>query len=966
MGWKTAGTVTTFDFTGEEMIKSKDLGKRIVAGQELVQRQNYPSYEGRPLEFWLTVADSKGQETKTPIFKVHYAQEDYAARVERGLVHLAAIEASAAALKAGLAGIDNRMNILAAVAGQATRWPADKAPVLDDFLKQVRQVGPGGLDLNPQLIGGLPARIERSAAILTAARSMLSTGEDLVAPAEALRTSEDLPKAMADLRAAVQQATTAAELLRKAAGDERNRLLVEGLVQKGLACERRVAALLAKRGNKELFEANLAFVLSQVTALAEAAKPRLADHADEAEPIARLAAAAQGKKAEDSLASLTNLLRTWMSDSPGPAGSFTELQAWMATSAAGAGRDKAAAACETLLASRGRAELFEPQWILALARGAWGAFSAGDLGWTGAKPAAGDALRLAEQLRQDLAAYRLDLLSGRYTLQPDWAADRAAELREQMLAISDLCATAEPRSDFQAGFFATAAYFKSWRLHESLGPRGEALLGAIGQNLHAAPRTLASPAPDPLAASGASLAVAMRRTAEEAEAHAEAIKAFAARTDRPAPETAAAAGVFQAVGRTITRRIEAIEAAGRALTTAWVAARLLRAGPAAPWEEAEHAHAQSLSLTWLALTAREKLVDSHFARTGDVGKWPALYAGTESAARAMAAELRSAAPLVEAGAKPDGGGTASHGDIAGWVTRLNAGGHLEAIKAEHESVAALLAVPRDAKAAAGVLERVKASVLGQSLAASRLAAQAALARLRLRSWEVGPAERIAELKTTAKSLEMLEDRGLQDTLVRAIRAVETSTSAAATQAVNTPPRTATAPTSAPASQPTAAFHDGLAERDRATVEATLDAAVASLSTLARPPAAKALVASARRNLSGIAGLANLADRRWAQRLREAETELVAAMVDAGESSPDAAQALALQASRLWELRARNITQERRGNRGVSALAAEDVVTIRLPKHIEAELTKARNTKSPAAFKEWIEAYYANLYRDLAP
>ncbi len=77
------------------------------------------------------------------------------------------------------------------------------------------------------------------------------------------------------------------------------------------------------------------------------------------------------------------------------------------------------------------------------------------------------------------------------------------------------------------------------------------------------------------------------------------------------------------------------------------------------------------------------------------------------------------------------------------------------------------------------------------------------------------------------------------------------------------------------------------------------------------------------------------------------------------------ETLALQYARMLELRARNVANERRRNRGISFLAEDSGPGLRLPKHIAVEFFKARNRKPPEAFKERIEAYYDGLYKDLA-
>ncbi len=109
------------------------------------------------------------------------------------------------------------------------------------------------------------------------------------------------------------------------------------------------------------------------------------------------------------------------------------------------------------------------------------------------------------------------------------------------------------------------------------------------------------------------------------------------------------------------------------------------------------------------------------------------------------------------------------------------------------------------------------------------------------------------------------------------------------------------------------------------------------------------------------------DRRWVEQRRIAELGLVRAILHANEtgSPPDARRDLVLQYGRMVELRARNLANEQRRNRGISILEQDAGPSLRLPKHIATEFFKARNRRSPDAFRERIERYQTDLYKDLA-
>ena len=110
-----------------------------------------------------------------------------------------------------------------------------------------------------------------------------------------------------------------------------------------------------------------------------------------------------------------------------------------------------------------------------------------------------------------------------------------------------------------------------------------------------------------------------------------------------------------------------------------------------------------------------------------------------------------------------------------------------------------------------------------------------------------------------------------------------------------------------------------------------------------------------------------AGHQWLESLQEAQVGLLREVCLLGMEPPGRTATLRLsrQYARLIERRAREIYRQGRRNRPLDIEAHGVPPAIRLPEHLAREFFKARNLKSPEAFRTEIEAYYDELYRDLA-
>jgi hypothetical protein len=119
----------------------------------------------------------------------------------------------------------------------------------------------------------------------------------------------------------------------------------------------------------------------------------------------------------------------------------------------------------------------------------------------------------------------------------------------------------------------------------------------------------------------------------------------------------------------------------------------------------------------------------------------------------------------------------------------------------------------------------------------------------------------------------------------------------------------------------------------------------------------------------VSGFIERYDRLWLEGLRTAELDLVRELLAHAQpvaGAPPNQRDLALTYLHLVELRARNLAHEQQRNRGIAFLGQDSGPTLNLPKHIAQEFLKARGRQAPPAFRDRIESYFQNLYRDLAP
>ncbi len=951
MEWTSAGWAPQENLTGEEYIALKDIGKKVVVGQELIQRMDYYVYGTAPFQFRLVAIDSKGQEARTPLFNIHIIDDDFTARFDRGMQYLQRCREGAAGYGGFHGRLKNRLNIIIKATAGQKKWPAAQNSLLEAYLKDARYVshGFGYSQFYQQRFGGFPHRLDRSAALLSLPHLLLANEHDVRALAEKLHTTADLPTLLDGLRTMHDQNYALAQLWAQAVALEVQRFQPEGLLHKARKLQSRYASLAMIRHNRQLHAANLAFYSDELAKLLAEARTLKTPPLNFSAEVKRLHDAHAGKDARAVQSALAGFTKTLSAYRPPPAPALAKLMAALQQQAAldPVARDRFEGAAGEFIRACGQQSLFAPFEILALGDGTQGKTAAAG-NWQAPPIAIGELWLLLDHLRQDLAAHRIDMLVGRHDRHPGAARDRDAWLRERLLATAEL-ATRCPKLD-RARREQVASLLRDAAAEplsvalvkpdKHLPERFNDMLAAFGPATISADQVL-------LPKRREHLAGALERLAQAFEAHARGCRALAG--DLSGTGEVAATARRGQVSRDAARlmnRAEGLEAYARALIFL-CGQQKLQDPRVSDWQDLAPLHGLQLAMTFAAVRAQEHVAARHgkeLPNTPGAAKQNLQIIAT--GAENLAGDLRLYAGLCRQVLQ----GQKTSFDFDALMKQSKARGYLRTLKEEFEFVSPLL---RKASEAA------KADVRKQ-LGHSRLGKVAAHERLLLGLLPTVNALKQRQATNAGATLAQLKNlAGPMPSLGLADLATEHQTLIATLQAL--PPEQSLS----------AALERRLSVFARQVTEASdelrggvrLEQSKATNRMNRRATTSRGMP-----NLWIIQGIVDGYDRRWVAFLRDTELSLVrelAARVLPDGPGPAHAKSLALQYGRMLELRARNLANERRRNRGIAFLGGGSGPTLRLPKHIAAEFYKARNLKAPAAFKEWSEAYYQALHKDLS-
>lgn len=956
LSWTVAGGANVADLSGEEYLHHPDYGKQRIGGQELIQRMNYKVYSTSPFEFQLIAVDSRGQEAHTPTYRIHIIDDDFAARFERGMKYLELAHEAAKGYGDYHQNLANQLNIITAAVGDKKTWPAAQAALLAGYTKTMLQPPNafGYVGYYLQRYGGFPYRLNRAAVLLALPHRVLPGYGDLTALVDKLPGSRDVPALLAELRQAHEKGQVFASVWLAAANAERERFLPEYLLQRARKLMARLQSLAGLEHNPSLYTANLQFYLEEVLAVMVAAAELRAPAPALQQVLVHLRQAHGTGNVPALLQHLPMLLVELAARATGPSPQSVRLVEALTQSA---GEDEAArqrlmGAWGEVMRARGQEDLFRPAELLAFGQ-ATQAGEAATGNWYVQPVTQMDLWLALDQAHQDLQAHQLDLLCGRHDLFAAAAADREAALRERLLVISRMASAATGLAQATRASLATAL---------AEGARED--LGAL---LRQPDPTLMRAIEQALRESGGQEALRGWRATlpQHAVLLRDGLRALAAAFDAHSPQCEALAAQPESLdtvvgkgarGRlhrealALKQRVEGLEAYTRAVLFLLTQARVQDAERTVEWAGWRPLHGLQLAMTLAASQAQEKVSDPH----GRVAYEPPVeqtkqYPLIAASSREMAAELRRCADLA-----PDVlAGKSTDYDFAALMKRHRVQGHLEHAQEEYEYVQAFFGAPA-VPVAAEMQERLRNSALGGIVR------------------QEGYLVRLVHLQRELDRALAADASAVRTVLETLLRTVQDDEEAETLRSIVQMLARQLAGASAGAD----ALRQPALGRQISTLRQALSETQSRLAAAVRLPPVKATAQLNRRyitskgpiNLWTIQGIVDGFDRRWVEGLRYAELCLVRELAGrclAEAVVPRHSQSLALQYGRIVELRARNLANERRRNRGLSFLAEDEGPSLRLPKHIAAEFFKARNRRSPAAFKEHIEAYYEALYKDLS-
>ncbi len=945
LAWWTAGSATTHDLAGEEYIKSDDFGKAVVTGQELIQRMNYKVYATQPFEFQLLAIDSKGQEAKSLKYRIHIIDDDHAARFERAIEFLQGERTLAVTLQRVYREIGNQLNILRTAVGERDSWPEDQASLLTTLESLSRQISMGyeyERNYFTQRYAGFPWRIDRSIMRMLAARQSLASSADYFQMLDLLRQPGKAQEALRKMQEGVEMGLAQGALLEAAAAGELARFTAEQALQSARKLTQRFTALEEVRGNAELHAANLEFYLKEVATMLANLDGQQAQLPD-LEALKTALRQGHAEKDPDALLPLLReMTRVLASHQPPPTEAGRALVADLARRAKGDAVQalRLQAAVADVIRARGQETPLPAADILTLAELLPVAQLAGAEDWYDRPLPGYAAWNQVRALHEELRSFHLDIRAARYDLYPQAMHDREAVLREHAIAVAAQVArvvglTPERRQQVEGAL----APFLVTGFAEELAAREPAALAALKVAGSAEGRgDLALAARQGMG----TVARELRSIADAADAHGASLSTMIGTRELTEESMATLRLPFAGDAAMLQRRLFGMEATWRAAVYLLMMEELGQGAAPLPWERLAPLHELQLTLTTVALRAQDRLQGRHLEDLKTIEDYKQHNEVTARNARELAAELRVYAGLIEAVTA----GTPIEHDFSAIVKESKTTGHLASLETEYQYLSPYLREPPQG-AGEEEVQALRASQLGKVVERERILLE--LERLVPAVLGAGraPGGGLADLLQEAKTLiAPLDDPSLMEQLDQTQRL-------------------------ASAEQVNAAV---LARRVQEAGQ-LLQEKVVQLHGMVRLPALNTTGRENRRFTSGggipylwtIATLVENYDRRWLAHLQSAELDLVRELMLRAfpPSTPVPPDALVRQYCRMIELRARNLANEQRRNRGIGFLQQDAGPSLKLPEHIAAEFFKGRNRKSPEGFAQPIERYYDNLYRDLS-
>lgn len=948
--WTVAGGASFEHLTGEEYIQNEALGQKLVSGKQTIQRMNYYVYGQSPFEFRFVATDTKGQEARSEKFRIHLIRDTFATRFDVGIALFKELADILQARNNGLQSALNQLNIMAVALKGANRWPDGQEKLLLDLEEALgsRQYNPHQFNVlrAKHEYGDLPCRIEDSLSLLLAAERQLPGIPANIAAARQLRTAP-APAAAAEVFNVVlagQKEFVAA--LRAAALAELARFRIEQCCQVAQRLANRLELLAAVPGDKAVFAANLENYATQTATLVQDCDEFLSRLPELAPALEHARAAATPPLDTARLLTAQRELAGVLASAPAPAS--PELAALPAAMSAAAGRDaqgaeRFQAALALLVRYAAGAQLQQPLRIQQLNRWLTGPLPQP---WSPGARSAADVWFAACELRSLLTGHMADVEADRFAMDPARRQDAEAELREYALALRNLAVDAKLAAPPGLAMAVTGAPDRV----QSLVNAVDALIAAVQEEARLVWLREAWP---PILAQDLDL---LARRLEAMAARYDALApAVAAAIPRAAPPPAVAnappnpASVIDPQRSEAVRlqlHAEALEASFRNLLRLRLLTRLrvLRSlsGPQGPpewtpvtWPELRRYHGLQLGMTLLALSSREHVAFRLFADDKDSGKWKAALEGIQGMAklsRTLAATIRQPDPA-----------TPGPLDVAAVMQETKTMGYLDTLESEYTQLEpALLGAPSAEQEP--LRTKTRGSPLGRIVVAEQALAPALALQAALKSPQAAAPKVLAErLQALQAALAAHPGQAVPEILAPFQKRV----AAAAGETVR------------PADLLPAAQEFAKA------FERELEAWRTAAQLPARRRNARQNQRDREMNDLGIWVIADTIqnhDVRWQARVQAAEICLARAVL---APTPQPA-AVAAAYVRLIEMRARQLSGERRRNQGFSLLETDSGPGLKLPKHIAAEFLRARNRRPPEQFKAWSEAYYDALYRAARP